>query len=85
MFSSNVSIPRPPDVVTILWARNPLRPRSFRTVVDASVIGNADPCRRFLRSGMRYVDARNCLLRNGFRLTSEQRSNVFGVSVFQRT
>ncbi|XJZ28915.1 hypothetical protein ACF5W4_09060 [Bacillota bacterium Lsc_1132] len=82
--SSHVSIPRPPDVVTILWSRNPLRPRSFRTIVDAAVIGSADPCRRFLRSGQRYVDARDCLLQNGFRLVSQQRFSVFGVAVFVR-
>ncbi|MGG5254251.1 hypothetical protein ACQYAD_12215 [Neobacillus sp. SM06] len=83
--SSHVSIPRSPDVVTILWSRNPLRPRSFRTIVDATVIGSASPCNRFLRSGQHYVDARDCLLANGFRLVSQQRvGSVYGVAVFVR-
>ncbi|HYK71534.1 MAG TPA: hypothetical protein VEV44_00165 [Pseudoneobacillus sp.] len=79
---SNVSIPRPPDVVTILWQRNPLQPLSPRTVVQAAVIGNADPCSSFLRNGQRYACAKECLLENDFTKVFEERFGVFGLSVF---
>ncbi|WML44729.1 hypothetical protein [Neobacillus sp. PS3-40] len=82
--SNNVSIPRPPDIVTVLWVRNPLQPRSFRTIVDASIVGRATPCTRFLGNGDRFVDARDCLLNNGFQIISRQRFGVFGVTVFVR-
>jgi hypothetical protein len=81
---NNVSIPRAPDVVTILWQRNPLQPRSSRTIVNASVIGSASPCTRFLRNGVRYVNARDCLLNNGFQIITNERFSVFGVTVFVR-
>jgi hypothetical protein len=81
---NNVSIPRAPDVVTILWQRNPLQPRSSRTIVNTSVIGSASPCARFLRNGDRYVNARDCLLNNGFQIITNERFSVFGVTVFVR-
>lgn len=81
---SEVSIPRPPDVVTILWERNPLRERAPRTIVEATVIGSADPCQRFLRANERFVCAEDCLLDNGFRKVCEQRLGVFGVALFVR-
>ncbi|WLD94419.1 hypothetical protein [Alkalihalobacillus sp. AL-G] len=80
--SNNVSIPRPPDVVTILWERNPLNQRAPRTIVEATVIGSAAPCNRFLGSGESLARAENCLLDNGFKRISEDRLGVFGVSVF---
>jgi hypothetical protein len=49
--TGNVSIPRPPDVVTILWERNPLDRQAPRTVVEATVIGSAKPCGRLLAQG----------------------------------
>ncbi|WP_257351497.1 hypothetical protein [Pseudalkalibacillus decolorationis] len=79
---SNVSIPRPPDVVTILWERNPLNPRSPRTIVEATVIGSSEPCKRFLKSGQSFVRAEECLLDNGFKKVDEERLGVFGVSLF---
>ncbi|WP_442597906.1 hypothetical protein [Neobacillus sp. D3-1R] len=81
---SNVSIPRPPDVVTILWQRNPLHPHSPRTIVEATVIGSADPCNRFLRTGEIYACAKECLLENDFTKVFEERLGVFGLSVFVR-
>ncbi|MFC0272628.1 hypothetical protein ACFFIX_14425 [Metabacillus herbersteinensis] len=81
---SNVSIPRPPDVVTILWERNPLKRRAPRTIVEATVIGNADPCDRFLENGEQLVCAEDCLLDNGFKKVFEERLGVFGLSVFVR-
>jgi hypothetical protein len=81
---NNVSIPRPPDIVTILWERNPLQPNSPRTIFETSVIGSASPCEHFLTAGTRYVNAKDCLLRNGFQIISRQRFNVFGVTVFLR-
>ncbi|HEX6923681.1 MAG TPA: hypothetical protein VF149_07645 [Bacillales bacterium] len=81
---SDVSIPRPPDVVTILWVRNPLRRRSPRTIVEATVIGNADPCNRFLRANEKFVCAEDCLLDNGFKKVCEDKMGVFGVSLFIR-
>ncbi|NRD79169.1 hypothetical protein HPT25_17565 [Bacillus sp. BRMEA1] len=82
--ANDVSIPRPPDVVTILWERNPLDRQAPRTIVEASVIGSADGCSRFLRTGRRYTSARNCLLDNGFEQILSESFGVFGVSVFVR-
>ena len=80
--SDSVSIPRPPDVVTILWERNPLRPQSPRTIVEATVIGSADSCK--LSTGTSYRKAVNCLLSNEFVRISNTCFDVFGVSVFVR-
>lgn len=82
---NNVSIPRPPNVVTILWQRNPLRPRSPRTIVSSSVIGVAAPCQNFLQSGQRFRNAEECLLTNGFVLIFEKRFGVFGLSQYLKT
>jgi hypothetical protein len=83
--NQNLFIPRPPDVVTILWSKNPLQPRSPRTIVDANVFGNAAPCNRFLQPGKRYLHAKDCLLENGFKRVFEERlGSVFGLSVFVR-
>ncbi|MCM3774143.1 hypothetical protein M3225_27395 [Priestia aryabhattai] len=82
--TGNVSIPQPPDVVTILWQRNPLDIRAPRTIVEATVIGNARPCRRLLQTGDVYRIAVECLLDNGFEQVFSERLGVFGVSVFVR-
>lgn len=84
MSQNNVSIPNPPDVVTILWVRNPLRPGSPRTIVEATVIGEAGLCNRFLQTNRRLRRAEECLLGIGFERISEERLGVFGVSVFVR-
>jgi hypothetical protein len=82
---SRVSVPRQPDVVTILSQRNPLRRRSPRTIVEASVIGSAKPCKRFLRDNERFSCAEECLLDNGFKKVSEENlGGVYKVSVFVR-
>ncbi len=80
----NVFIPRAPDVVTILWERNPLHSRPVRTIVDSSIIGNANPCTRNLRNGQRLMDASDCLEANGVRLISQRSTGVFGISIFLR-
>lgn len=82
--ADNVLIPRPPDVVTILWERNPLDRQAPRTIVEASVIGSARGCRSRLQPGRSYRRARRCLLANGFRQVSSEHLGVFGVSVFVR-
>lgn len=74
----------PPDVVTILWQRNPLSLTSPRTIVEATVIGSANPCIRDLRNGKRYVCAEDCLLANGFEKIFEERLGLFGLAVFVR-
>ncbi|MFZ3591210.1 hypothetical protein ACOI1C_18690 [Bacillus sp. DJP31] len=79
-----VSIPRQPDVVTILSVRNPLRRRAARRIVEATVIGNARPCGRFLRENERLSLAKKCLLDNGFEKVFEEKSGVYKVSVFIR-
>lgn len=80
----NVSIPKPPDVVTILWQRNPLDLTAPRTIVQSSIIGSSRPCTRLLADDKTYSAARDCLLRNGFKQLSSDRLGVFGVSLFVR-
>ena len=82
--TGDVSIPQPFDVVTILWQRNPLDIQAPRTIVEATIIGNARPCRRLLQTGDIYRSAVNCLLDNGFEQLFSERLGVFGVSVFVR-
>lgn len=82
--ADNVMIPRPPDVVTILWETNPLDRQAPRTIVEASVFGSANPCGRFLQPGDQFRRARQCLLSNGFQEVSSERFDVFGVSLFVR-
>ena len=48
--TGDVSIPQPPDIVTILWQRNPLDLQAPRTIVEATIIGSARPCRRLLQT-----------------------------------
>ena len=83
-YKENVSIPRPPDVVTILWQRNPLDRRAPRTIVEATVIGSARPCQQLLQNGKRYRTAAECLLDNGFKQITNERLGVFGIAVFVR-
>jgi hypothetical protein len=83
--TQNVSIPKSPDVVTVLWSRNPLQQRAPRTIVDSAVIGSADPCNRSLRNGQKFVCAEDCLLDNGFKKVFEEKlGSVFGLAVFVR-
>jgi hypothetical protein len=82
--TDNVSIPRPPDMVTILWERNPLDRQAPRNIVEATVIGSANPCERLSAQGQRYRTAAHCLLDNGFEQITAERLEVFGVAVFVR-
>jgi hypothetical protein len=82
--ADNVSIPRPPDVVTILWERNPLERQAPRTIVAATMIGSANPCGLKLQPGDRFRSARRCLLANGFEEIVNERFGVFGTAVFVR-
>ncbi|CRK83524.1 hypothetical protein [Neobacillus massiliamazoniensis] len=84
MTISNVSIPRPPDVVLIVWARNPLSPTSSRRIVETAVNGSARPCNSLLVPDNRYTRARDCLFENGFEQVFQGRRGVFGISVFVR-
>jgi hypothetical protein len=81
---SNVSIPREPDVVTILWQCNPLRPGSAATILEAQIVGRAIPCTRFLRQHQSLCSAKDCLLDKGFKEVFEEDFGVFGISVFVR-
>lgn len=81
---SNFSINRPPDVVTVMWQRNPLRDNSPRMIVEANVIGSVDPCENLLRRGRRLSSAEECLLDNGFRVKYENRYGVFGITLYVR-
>ncbi|UUZ85441.1 hypothetical protein LJK88_19015 [Paenibacillus sp. P26] len=60
------SIPRPPDVVTLCFQRNPFT--GTRQITSISVIGSASPCRRVLVIGERLSSAVRCLLGHGFEL-----------------
>jgi hypothetical protein len=82
--SGGVSIPQPPDIVTILWQRNPLDIQAPRTIVEATIIGSARPCQRLLQTGDSYRIAVKCLLDNGFEQVFSERLGAFGVSVFVR-
>ncbi|MEE3897155.1 hypothetical protein [Priestia megaterium] len=82
--TGDVSIPQPPDIVTILWQRNPLVIRAPRTIVKTTIIGSARPCQRLLQTGDSYRMAVKCLLDNGFEQVFSERLGVFGVSVFVR-
>jgi hypothetical protein len=81
---SNFSINRPPDVVTVLWQRNPLQDYSPRMIVNANVIGSAEPCPNLLSRGERFSRASECLLENRFKIVYRERFGAFGVAVFIR-
>ncbi|MDN3363291.1 MULTISPECIES: hypothetical protein [Priestia] len=55
-----------------------------RTIVEATVIGRANPCGRLLAEGQRYRTAAHCLLDNSFEQITTERLEVFGVAVFVR-
>ncbi|RSK26609.1 hypothetical protein EJF36_06915 [Bacillus sp. HMF5848] len=67
----NLRIPRPPDVVTIVFERNPFT--GVLEIVGATVIGSARPCQRLLDEGDSVKRAANCLLKNGFELEFKSR------------
>lgn len=81
---SNFSINRPPDVVTVMWQKNPLRDHSPRMIVETNVIGSVDPCESLLRRGRRLSSAEECLLDNGFKVKYENHYGVFGITLFIR-
>lgn len=78
----SVTIPRPPDVVTILWQRNPLMLLTPPTIVKAAVIGSANSCN--LKPGDPLIPAAICLLTNRFVLVSNIDLGIFGISEFVR-
>lgn len=77
-----MTTPRPLDIVTILWKRNPLRPLSPRTIEEATVLGSPGSCP--LLAGIRYRDAAMCLLSIKFVEVSNTNCFFTGVSVFVR-
>lgn len=72
-----------PDFVFIFWQVQ--EPNATRRIVEATIIGSAHPCERFLEANDRLSRARDCLLENGFRRVFQERLDDFGVSVFIRT
>ncbi|CAH0232249.1 hypothetical protein [Peribacillus simplex] len=72
------------DVVTILWERTSLIPLTQRTIVQASVIGSAAPCKNTLDPGDSYRAAVLCLLGNRFVQVLNLDSGLSGVAVFIR-
>lgn len=81
---SNFSINRPPDVITVLWQRNPLIDRGPRIIITGTVIGSAEPCPNLLSRGERYRRAAECLIDNGFTVEYEESFDSIGVSVLIR-
>ncbi|KMY49873.1 hypothetical protein AC625_10315 [Peribacillus loiseleuriae] len=77
----SVNFPRRPDVVTILWQRNLLTPL-VPTIVEATVIGSAKPCK--LNAGEPLIQAGICLLSNRFVLVSHIDLGIFGISEYVR-
>jgi len=76
---------RPPDIVAILWQRVTINGVTTRRIVQAEVIGTANPCQGRLRVGRRFSRARECLLANGFERVFQERFGNFGVSIFVRS
>lgn len=78
---------RQPDLVLISWSRNPLVPRSSRRIIEARVIGNAQPCKCDLKSNALLRTALACLLDNdvGFKIVfSKRTSPISGYLLLQR-
>ncbi|MFE0504803.1 hypothetical protein ACWF7H_12300 [Peribacillus butanolivorans] len=72
------------DVVTILWERTSLIPLTQQTIVQATVIGSAEPCDNTLNPGDSFIAAVLCLLENGFVKVLNLDSGLTGVAVFIR-
>ena len=73
-----------PDIVFIIWERNANDRRSPRRIVQATVIGSANPCRNLLERNDRFSRAQSCLLENAFVREFQEVVGNFGVSVFVR-
>lgn len=81
----NVRIPRQPDLVLVTWVRNPLAPRSARTITAIRVIGSARPCRTLLVPNAQLIPALRCLKQNGFVIVISRRTtDVSGFLLLQR-
>jgi hypothetical protein len=65
---SGSSSGRRTDIVAIAFRRIGGR----RIIVAFTIIGSANPCRRFLRFGARLEPALTCLQNNGFRRVSQR-------------
>ncbi|WP_223592910.1 hypothetical protein [Neobacillus bataviensis] len=74
-----------PDIVFIIWERNSSNSRAPRRIVQATVIGSANPCRNLLDRNDRFSRAQRCLLENGFEREFQEVFGTFGVSVFVRS
>lgn len=74
-----------PDIVFIIWRRNPNNPGASRRIVQATVFGSANPCANCLDENDRFSRAQRCLLNSGFMRQFQERFGDFGVSVFVRT
>ncbi|MEH7333692.1 hypothetical protein V7161_13705 [Neobacillus drentensis] len=74
-----------PDIVFIFWERNQSDRRAPRRIVQATVIGSANPCRNLLNPNDRFSRAQRCLLDNGFEREIQEEFGNFGVSVFVRS
>ncbi|MGG3471134.1 hypothetical protein ABES02_27145 [Neobacillus pocheonensis] len=74
-----------PDIVVIIWRRNSDDRNAPRRIVQAAVIGSANPCADRLEQNDRFSRAQRCLLRNGFTREFQERFGDFGISIFVRT
>ncbi|MFP5105446.1 hypothetical protein ACSU6B_01550 [Neobacillus sp. C211] len=81
---SEMTNTRPPDVVAILWEVVTNNGITTRRIVEAEVVGTANPCQRRLVPGRRLSRARECLVANGFDRVFQERFGDFGVSIFVR-
>ncbi len=82
---SDVQLTRQPDLVLIVWTRNPLNPGSSSRIVSTAVIGSAQPCKSLLKPGERLSNALNCLIRNDFFVVVQRNtSDVSGYILLQR-
>lgn len=75
-------ITRIPNVVTIIWQRNPLDRHAKQTIASVCITGFFKPCHFLLQEGKRYKDAVECLESKGFEQITNERFGTFGVAVF---
>jgi len=83
--SSGDTTVRPPDIVVILWQRVTINGVTTRRIVEAAVVGTANPCQGRLDPGDRLSRARECLQANDFNRVFQERFDDFGVSIFFRS
>lgn len=81
-YIENARVTRMPNVVTIIWKRNPLDRQAKQTIASVSITGFFKPCHSALQEGKRYKDAVECLVTKGFEQITNERFGTFGISVF---